>query len=188
MRAPLMRTSLAWLQKRLAHLAVGAGLAIVVITPAHAAVDMFVRADNIPGESIDKQHPGEIEISSYSLAASRNGPSGAVAFDELLFTHLYDKSSPLLFDSNVHGTHIGNVVLSFRKAGGATPLDYLIITLADVVVTSIHQTDASGADRGVETVGLRFGKITMKYTTQKADGAAGAVFQVVYDQQTGQAT
>lgn len=55
---------------------------------------------------------------------------------------MIDRASPNLASYCFQGKHIPKVLLTMRKAGGL-PLEYLKITLSDVVIT--HVEPAAGA-------------------------------------------
>ncbi len=182
-----LSTHLSLLGRRALSAAPAMAFLLALAAPAHAAVDFFAKIAGVPGDSVTLGHATEINALSYSLAASRNGPNGAVAFDEFLFAHYYDPASPLLLQQHLTDTHIPRVDLFLEKAG-EKPLVYLTITLLDVRVTSIRQGDDAGADRGTELVGLRFGEIDIKYTTQSVSGQTGSTYTVKYDLLTGHAS
>jgi type VI secretion system secreted protein Hcp len=62
-------------------------------------------------------------------------------------------------------------VLTGRKAGDR-PVEFLVITLKDVVVTS-YSIDATGGSYPQDTFNLGFGQIQFVYTPQNADGRPG---------------
>ena len=61
---------------------------------------------------------------------------------------LVDEASPLLLAAAVTGTHIGSAVLSVRKAGQGQQ-DYLVITMKEVLVSSVSQQQSSFGDGSV---------------------------------------
>jgi type VI secretion system secreted protein Hcp len=58
-----------------------------------------------------------------------------------------------------------------RKAGG-DPLEYFIITMNDVIVTSISTGGSGGEDRLTENLSLNFAEFKTAYQPQKPDGTA----------------
>ena len=159
-------------------LAGGAMVATVVASPtAFAAVDMFLQLDGIAGESLDKVHKGDIDVlawswgsSSSSTATSRQ--SGCVTVQDLSFTKYFDVATPKLIASIANGRTIGNAKLTVRKAG-ERPLEYIMIEMSNVVVTSSSTGGSGGEDRLTENVTLNFASANVTYTPQKADGTAG---------------
>ncbi len=157
------------------------------------AIDIFLKLDGIDGESVDKAHKGEIEVLSYNWGLAQQGSTGAgggggagkAVFDELRFVARLQKSSPKLFAACATGKHVKTGVLSVRKAG-AKPVEFLKITLSDILVSSFEHL-APGEESGgaLEEVGLRFAKIKIEYTEQSKTGAAGPVTSAEWDLKTG---
>ena len=144
------------------------------------AIDMFLEVEGVPGESIDDVHKGHIAILAWSWGASQSGSahlgpgsgSGKVNVQDLSFTKYVDSASHLLLLNCCNGTHIPKATLTIRKAGGAAPLDYQVLTLTDIIVSSISTGGSGGEDRLTENVSLNFAKFKFEYTKQKADGTA----------------
>ena len=57
--------------------------------------------------------------------------------EDLSFTHQIDRASPNLVGYAFRGQHVPPVKLTMRKAGGV-PLEYLRITLSEVVITHVE--------------------------------------------------
>jgi len=158
-----------------------------------AAVDMFLKlADSrgtilIQGESLDKQHPDEIVLSSFSQGVSvpisnpvGGGGTGAgkASFSELSVAKLLDKASPLLYSYAAQGRRIPTVVLTVRKSG-EKPVEFYRITLTDVLISSVQT--GGGGDVPSESLSLNFTKIEWRYTPQKADGSPDAPVIATWD-------
>lgn len=168
---------------RVAHcVAAGALAAAAAIAApnAVAAVDMFLQIDGIKGESKDSKHAGDIDVLAWSwgLGSTKStggekkpGPNSACA-QNLNLTKYVDKATPPLVSSAVLGSASPNATLIVRKAG-ETPLEYIVVTLKNVVVTSLSTGGSGGEDRLTENVSLGFSSATIEYTEQKADGKAG---------------
>ncbi|MFZ5891304.1 MAG: Hcp family type VI secretion system effector [Myxococcota bacterium] len=143
------------------------------------ATDMYIKLDGIEGESLDSKHGGEIQLLSFDFGAAQSATahegsgstSGRADVLDLSIVKNTDKSSPLLFFLCCSGTHIPKAVLNVRKAGGSAPLDYLTITLTQVLVSSFKSGAQGSSDRVTETVVLNFATIKVDYTPQKADGS-----------------
>ena len=145
------------------------------------AVDMFIKIKGIDGESRDKVHKNEIDVLAWSWGMSNSGSAhvgggmgaGKVNVQDLSLTKYIDKSSPDLMKHTCNGKHIGDAVLVVRKAGG-TPLEYIKITMTDVLVTSVSTGGSGGEDRLTENVTLNFAKVKVEYKEQTATGTVGA--------------
>lgn len=153
------------------------------------AVDMFIQIGDIKGESRDKTHAGKIDVLAWSWGVSNSGTThsgggggaGKANVQDLSFTKYVDKASPPLILASLKGTHYDTVDLIVRKAGG-TPLEYLKITLTEVLVTSVSTGGSGGEDRLTENVSLNFAKIKYVYQPQKADGSKdGGEIPITFD-------
>ena|SRR3990172_8361155 len=166
------------------------GFTIIAGTSSHAfaASDYFLKIEGVPGESSDDKHRGEIEVESWSFGASQSGSmtmgggggAGKVSMQDFTFTKHVDKSSPKLFESLVTGQHLKEAKLVLRSAGGSQ-VEYLVITLSDVLVTSYSTGGSSGDDRPMESFSLNFSQIKMSYVEQDAKGSAGAATEFGWD-------
>ncbi|MBS1212368.1 MAG: hcp1 [Proteobacteria bacterium] len=144
------------------------------------AVDMFLKMDPVKGESQDSAHKEEIDVLAWSWGASNSGTThlgagggeGKANVQDLSVTKWADKASADLLKGCILGTHFNEAKLVCRKAGGSA-LEYITITMNEVLVTSISAGGSGGEDRLTENVTLNFGKVKFEYKEQKADGTAG---------------
>jgi type VI secretion system secreted protein Hcp len=152
------------------------------------AVDMFIKIGSLEGEARDKAHGKEIDVLAWSWGASNSGSAhvgggagaGKVNVQDLSLTKFIDKSSPDLMLACCNGKHFPEAKLTVRKAG-ENPLEYLTITLTDVLVTSVSTGGSGGEDRLTENITLNFSKVKVNYVEQTATGAAGAKPQMGWD-------
>jgi type VI secretion system secreted protein Hcp len=150
-----------------------------------AQADIFMKIDDVQGESTDSSHKNEIEVSAWSWGAaqagsSHSGPgagSGKVVVQDLSFTYAADKSVPTLFGMVFKGTPFKKAQLTCRKAGGS-PVEYIKIIMSSGLVSNVH---VAGADTVSATVTLNFGKVEIDYTTQNADGSPGPEVTTQYN-------
>jgi type VI secretion system secreted protein Hcp len=144
------------------------------------AVDMFLKLDGVKGEAQDKTHGQEIDVLAWSWGMSQSGTmhigtgggGGKVAVHDIAVTKWIDKSSPVLMQYCSSGKQFNEGVLTVRKAGGKAPLEYVVITMKDVIVTSLSTGGSGGEDRLTENVSLNFREVKVEYQPQKADGTA----------------
>ena len=142
---------------------------------------MFLKIEGVEGEAVDHKHGKEIDVLSWSWGMSQSGSmhvgggggAGKVAIQDLAFTKYVDRSSPNLINTCCTGKHYPKATITVRKAGDK-PVEYLIITMTDVIVTSISTGGSGGEDRLTENVSLNFAKVEVQYTPQTKDGSAGA--------------
>ena len=106
--------------------------------------------------------------------------SGKATFNDLNFTHHVDKATPLLLKACATGTHVPDATITVRKAGEGQ-LEYLIIKMTDVLITSVAMSMAEGVPSGIEDVALQFAKVDVEYKPQKADGSLDAGVHFKYD-------
>lgn len=142
--------------------------------------DMFIKIDDIKGETADDKHKDEIEVLSWNWGVSQagamhqgsGGGAGKVNIHDLTFTKLVDRSTPNLLKNACLGTHLKTALLTVRKAGG-TALEYVKITLTDLIITSVSVGGTGGVMLS-ETVTINFAKVQFEYLPQKTTGGAGA--------------
>ena len=152
------------------------------------ATDIFAKIGNIHGESTDVKHKNEIDVLAWSWGVTQSGSmsygggvgSGKATFNDLNFTHHVDKATPLLLKACATGTHVPDATITVRKAGEGQ-LEYLIIKMTDVLITSVAMSMAEGVPSGIEDVALQFAKVDVEYKPQKADGSLDAGVHFKYD-------
>lgn len=154
------------------------------------AVDIFLELSNeIKGESKDATHAGLIDVQGWAWGMSNSGTThmgsggggGKVNVQDLSITKWVDLASHDLIRKCADGTHIDSGRLIVRKSGG-TPVEYLIITFKEIMVSS-YQTGGGkdGLDRVSENLSLNFCKFEVKYTLQDVNGVPGAESMAGFD-------
>lgn len=167
-----------------------------------ATVDGFLMPDGIKGESTDKTHSGAVELDSFYWGTTQmstvgsqtvGAGGGKVKAGDLYFRAVPSVASPLFFQYCTTGKPIPKVMLYIRKAGG-TQIDYLTITLENVLVSSHrinlgfdveHTKDGPSFDIEAGSVAsdswvvweycsMSYGKLTFQYNAQQTDGTQGA--------------
>ena len=145
------------------------------------AVDMFLALKGeIKGESQDKVHKGEIDVLAWSWGLSQSGNfhtgggggAGKANFQDISITKWVDSASAILMLYIANGDHFSDARLTVRKAG-KKPLEYLVIEMEKVMITSISTGGSGGEDRLTENITLNFAKVEVKYKEQKPDGSGG---------------
>jgi len=143
------------------------------------AVDMFLELEGIDGETQDKEKSGKkaIDVLAWSWGMSQSGTfhmgggagGGKVSIQDISITKWVDKSSPNLMLYCSNGDHIKKAILTVRKAG-KKPLEYIVITMEPVLITSVSTGGSGGEDRLTENVTLNFREVKLEYQPQKPDG------------------
>ena len=145
------------------------------------AVDMFLKCTKIEGESMDDKHKGEIDVLAWSWGLSNSGTmhtgggggGGKADIQDCSITKYVDKASTDLMMKCCDGSHLDEAILTIRKAG-TKPLEYLVITMKECIITSLTTGGSGGEDRLTENFTINFAKFEVKYTEQKKDGTAGS--------------
>ena len=153
------------------------------------AADIFLKIKDIEGESLDDKHKNEIDILSWSWGASNSGSAhmgagsgaGRANFQDISFTKYVDAASTKLVAAVAKGVHIGDSLLTVRKAGGDSPLEYLKISLTNVFVTSYSTGGSGGSELQTETISLNFQKFKIEYFKQDEKGAGKPSGQYGHD-------
>ena len=153
------------------------------------AFDAFLKLDGIDGESADSKHKNEIDLMSFSGGHSNTGSSalgggggsGVVHFQDYQFTIRHQKCSPKLMLACATGDHIKSAIITCRKQGG-TQIEFLQITLSDLIVSSYSSGGSSGGeDVPIDSFSLNFSKIQTAYKEQNKDGTAGGAINAGWD-------
>jgi len=152
------------------------------------AVDMFLKIDDIKGEAQDSKHKDTIDVLAWSWGLSQSGSAsvgggagaGKVNVQDLSITKFIDKSSPVLEMACCTGKHFKQAILTVRKAG-EKPLEYIKLTMKDLIITSISKGGSGGEDRLTENITLSFAEFKSEYVPQKPDGSGDAAIEAAYN-------
>ena len=125
------------------------------------AVDMFLKIESPPikGESLDDKHKEDIDVLTWSWNLSNSGNAqtgggagaGKVNVGNLSVTKFVDKATTDLFLSTCNGQHHDTVTLFVRKAG-TNPIEYIKITMSEVLITSLSTGGSGSQDRLTENI------------------------------------
>lgn len=143
------------------------------------AGNVFLKlGDDIKGESADTDHLDEIEVVSWSWGASNSGTmhlgkgrgEGKASISDITVIKRADVATAPLWLHICQGKVIPEGVLTVRgtsEAGGA-PVDVLVITMTDVLITSLSLGSAGEGDMD-ETLSLNFREMEVQYTSPDGD-------------------
>jgi len=156
------------------------------------AFDILLKIEGIAGESKIEGFKDQVDVLAWSWGESNSGSfhtgggggAGKVNVQDLSFTKWVDIASPLLLLYCATGQHIPSAILTVRKAGGkvgSDAINYLIITMTELMVTSVSTGGSGGEDRLTENVTFNFAKVEFKYTPQTATGTAGTAKTFKWD-------
>lgn len=138
------------------------------------SADSSIKFDGVEGESVKPK--GEVDVVSWhwdiaqpSSAGSGGGSGkGQAVPGEFVFTHLYDKASPVLAKHCAAGKHFATAKLTARKAGEGQQ-DFLTVAMKEVLITSCRPGGSSGGDI-TETVTCTYKDIEFTYKQQDDKG------------------
>ncbi|WP_439889532.1 Hcp family type VI secretion system effector [Ralstonia sp. 25C] len=152
------------------------------------AQDIFLKLTGIEGEAMDSRHPNEIDVLSWnwdvtqpsSMHAGTGGGAGKCTVHDLVIEHYVDRATPNLVQHCLTGKHVSEAVLVARKAGG-TPLEFLKITMEDVLVSRVKTVCNTNMRAPREQVSLSFARVKQEYVIQNAQGGSAGAVSVGYD-------
>ena len=156
---------------------------------AQAQINVYLKIDNIQGDSTVRNHENEIIATGCSFKIDQvgmtawAGPTGGAAKSAatpIMLKKLVDKSSPQLFISSLLGTNLRTVTLTFSRPSGGGEVDFLKITLTNALVTS-YALNSEVGDQAGEVLSLGYQTITFKYTPLNGNGSLGTPVSVGFD-------
>jgi type VI secretion system secreted protein Hcp len=153
------------------------------------AIDSFLKLGTLKGESVVKGFEDQIQLLSWGWGMTQTGTThsasgggaGKVDVSDIQVSKHVDASSPMLALACCKGTHYDTATLTMRKAGG-TALEYVTITLTDLIVTSYSVSEGGGGDLLTDTFTLNFAKFKYSFQPQDNKGAKkGGAIDATYD-------
>lgn len=153
----------------------------------------YLKLPDIDGESRRADHEGEIDITSidWGMAQAANMQIGSgrtssrASVNPIGISKLYDASSPYIALACMQGKAFDEVVISFRKDSGEAHLDYLKITLTNVVISSYSLSGSAMGEEINDAFSLSFEKVAVLYTMQADDHSSGDEHEIEYDVSAG---
>ena len=140
--------------------------------------EMFLILDGIEGESLDQKYAGKIEIKNWEWHTTNNvrwdinqgGQSTKVDIKDIELKKICDKASVTLYQCCVTGKHIKNGKIVCRKNDGDSKVEYLIVTLTDIMITKVDWMGDGQSPSLDENVGLSFAEFRLDYSVQADTG------------------
>ena len=157
------------------------GLLGFISLPAFAAQDIFLcpgyAAPTWLGESGDPDHPGCIDVLSWSWGMSQaGGTTPKVSANDVTITKSMDTSTPDFMYFVAKGQPLNSLILLAEAVcplQGCTPYAYFTLTMQDVRITSVQPGGSRAEDRLTELISFQFNKARWCYTAQLAGGELG---------------
>jgi len=152
------------------------------------AVDMFMKIDDIKGESQDDKHKGEIDVYSWNWGVTQTGSSqtatgsgtGRANVQDFTFTTKVESSHAPLLGMTLRGKPFKSAVFTQRKAGDK-PLEFVKITMSNGLISKVQFSGAANDEFQIVTVDLNFSQVKFDYTPQAADGSGAATITYGHD-------
>jgi type VI secretion system secreted protein Hcp len=149
----------------------------------------FLKIEDIPGESQAVEHEDEIDVHGLQWGVERSAPAqigrgrarSRADVSPVRVQKFMDASSVYLAEACARSKSFDEAVIAVRKDSGEAHLDYLVITMENVVITEyeVFSGEADNPDpRLAEEVTIDFEKVTLKYIQQAEDGSAGDEHEV----------
>jgi type VI secretion system secreted protein Hcp len=160
-----------------------------VAGPAPVLAETFLKLGDIQGESVDNKHKGEIEVLSFSqsfvntlaIGTGGGGGAGKVECGAITMMKNIDSSSPLLLKGVATGQHFPQATITFRTAGGKNAEEYYVITMKDIFITELSQTDSADPNKIFEKLVINARSFDFKYTPITVKGTLGKPVSFKYD-------
>lgn len=140
------------------------------------AEQMTLQLDGITGESRIVQ--GAIDVKNWGWGLNQTGTwhsgggggGGQVSVRDINLSKQVDRSTTDIIKLCCTGEHIPTGKLVVTKAGG-TPLDYFIIELEKIIISSYNTGGSPGDEVVMEDITLNFALVRVTYKEQADDGS-----------------
>jgi type VI secretion system secreted protein Hcp len=160
------------------------GLDVNAGSASAAAIDMFLKIPDIPGESEDADHEDEIDVERFSWGASLEvgrdedgSRTGLSRLGDIVIRKKVDRASHELTHVVQQNAVLPEVVLSIRADGAAGEAKYFEVTLTDARVVS--QSTGTAGDVPTEEIAFSFQEVTWTLPgLMPVEGTVGTVTPV----------
>ena len=138
----------------------------------------------VAGESTDSEHPGQMEILSFShgqhqsVVGTTSSAGGRTAervnHQDFSVTKYMDKSTPVLNQSCSEGEHFKKLTFQLYRstADAGKPVKYMEYILTDAIISS-YSVGGGGGDIPVENLSFNYESIKWAYIPQKKEAPGG---------------
>ncbi len=141
---------------------------------------IFLKIDGVPGDSQVSGHEDQMEILAFSHGVSqqvtsdvsnKQRTSGRPNHQDLNITKYIDNSSPIMNQDCCKGVIHPEAVLTITRNDEGEVLDFLVITLKDVIISQIS-IGGSGGGKPTENISLNYSHITWEVKVQEKEGGS----------------
>ena len=151
------------------------------------AISLYMKIDGVTGECPNAAYKEWIELDSFHWGASQPSSSatgtglssGKVSFHDLTAVGKMDKAYPTVMQKMASGKHFGTVDICAAKMGDEQ-VEYLKITLTDVLITSADVSGAQGAEI-ISNYSFQAAKVKWHYVPQTDQGKKGGPVDFGWD-------
>jgi type VI secretion system secreted protein Hcp len=150
---------------------------------------MFLQLATITGDSIEPGLVGSFELSAFDLAMAATsslstgggGGAGKATFRASAITR-YQKGVPTIYTTSATGKHLQTATATVKKKKGDKKVDYYVVTLSDVLISSVSTGPATG-DGKIPDVALTldFSAVSIELRNEKPDGTPAPSTLVEWD-------
>jgi type VI secretion system secreted protein Hcp len=147
--------------------------------------EMFLKFEGPPidGESLDeaspKAHKDEIEIKAWNWKTenhvhwdlNQGGQSTKLIVGAIDLEKIVDSASHLLYQYCCNGKHIDSAIITARKNNGDEKVEYMKLTLTDVMINEVNWSGQGDEQFLVEKVQLSFAQFNFEYQKQGEKGS-----------------
>ena len=153
---------------------------------------IFLKLDNIEGESQAKGFEKQLEIMTFSHnvampvtndVSNNERTSGRAHVGEMSLTKFVDLATPKLNEYCCSGKNIPTAILTLCRNDDGKMLPFIVYTLTNVIISHLSVSGSSGG-KPVETMSLNFTKIKWEITAQKSDSQKEGNVSSVWDMAT----
>lgn len=150
---------------------------------------IFLKLDNIKGESQAEGFKDQIEIMSYShnvaMQVSNDvslaeRTSGRAHVGEMSLTKFVDLATPVLNEYCCSGRIIRKAVLTLCRNDDGKMRSFIVYNLSNVLISHLSVSGGTGG-KPVETMSLNFTKIEWQITAGQSEGAQQESRSSVWD-------
>ena len=157
------------------------------------STDTHFKFEGVEGESLHKEHKGEVEAMSWSWSAhnasataGQGSGKGKGEGGHFTLMHVYDKASPVLAKHCISGKHFPTVVMTSRKSGDGQK-DFLKVTMKEVFITAVQPSGSHGGDIH-EQVTMSYKQVEFAYKAQDEKGGMGGEVKFGWNSSTTEVT
>lgn len=149
-----------------------------------SSTGIFLKLDNITGESTDTNHKQWIELRGIDLGIYNNAHiassgarklnKGTASFQHVHCVKIQDSSSVKLLSAVAKGDFFNTVNVEICTMFNNAMHPYLTLELNDCMISAITAKAQEGAGYAEENITLVYSKIKWTYTALDADGKPGS--------------